>query len=83
MKMKNMTEFSGTNLIMDDMQENTAGRSRKAARALALRDSMAKTREFLIIRAWSNLIMPEASGRGDSPGISIRNEVEIKNRLCH
>jgi hypothetical protein len=78
-----MMRFSGTNLIIDGVPENAALMIRKALLALALRESLAKTGKILKMCVWCNLIMFEASGRMDFPGISIRNEVEIKKRLCH
>jgi hypothetical protein len=78
-----MMKPTGDNLIKFKVQENIAGRSRKAALSEVLRGFMEKTVEIVMIRVRCNLIIDAASGSMNSPGISIWNEVEIKKRLCH
>jgi hypothetical protein len=70
MKKEKMMGFSGTNLIMPAITEKSAGMSGKAARALALRDSMAKKGENLMIRVRCNLIRPETAFRDAYRGVT-------------
>jgi hypothetical protein len=62
-------KFAGDNLIMDAVPESAAGRSRKAAQALALRGFMKKAGEKWMIRVRCNLIMPAAPLGGCLPRI--------------
>jgi len=58
-----MMQFSGTNLIMDDMPESAKGMSRQSLAVSGFAGFNGKKRENPVIRAWSNLIMPETAFR--------------------